>query len=246
MTILASNLTARTESPAGVTTPPHRVEVPLSENGNAAAARKGRPRSSTADDAILSATRALLADRGWASLTIGDVAVRAGVAKTTLYRRWASKQELVMAAVADMLDSLELPDDGDLRSDMESVVRQFAALLTRPEMQTALMGLVADSTRDPELRRRVREAIVDPQKRLVVEGRARARARGETTAADAIDVDLVFDVISGTVVQHMLVSAEPAGEEWVSRFVAFVTAGLVGLGPDWGSEPAAPRSAAEA
>lgn len=200
----------------------------MSENGTGAASRKGRPRSSAADDAILDATRALLADRGWAALTIGDVAVRAGVAKTTLYRRWASKQELVLAAVADMLDTLHLPDCGDLAADLESVVRQFAALLARPEMQTALMGLVADSTRDPDLRLRVREVIVDPQKRLVVEGRAQARARGETTAANAIDVDLVFDIIAGTVVQHMLVSAEPAADAWVKKFVAFVGAGLMG------------------
>ncbi|MGW0657474.1 TetR/AcrR family transcriptional regulator [Streptodolium elevatio] len=180
---------------------------------------------------MLGATRALLAERGWATLTVGDVAVRAGVAKTTLYRRWASKNELVTAAVADMLGTLELPEDGDLRSDLDSVVRQFAQLLARPEMSSALMGLIADSTRDPELRRRVREAIVEPQKRLVVEGRARARARGEVGVADAIDVDLVFDVIAGTVVHHMLVSAEPAAEEWVGRFVAFVTAGLVGCAP---------------
>lgn len=158
--------------------------------------------------------------------------MRAGVAKTTLYRRWASKHELVMAAVADMLDTLTLPADGDLASDLDSVVRQFAVLLARPELQTALMGLIADSTRDAELRRRVREAIVEPQKRLVLEGRARARARGETAAADAIDVDLVFDVIAGTVVNRMLVSAEPASEEWVGRFVAFVTAGLIGIGAD--------------
>lgn len=153
------------------------------------------------------------------------------MAKTTLYRRWASKHELVTAAVADMLGTLELPADGDLRSDLDSVVRQFAQLLARPEMSSALMGLIADSTRDPELRRRVREAIVEPQKRLVVEGRARARARGEVGVADAIDVDLVFDVIAGTVVHHMLVSAEPAAEEWVGRFVAFVTAGLVADAP---------------
>lgn len=190
--------------------------------------RKGRPRSSTADDAILDATRALLAERGWNTLTVGDVAVRAGVAKTTLYRRWASKHELVMAAVAEMLGTLELPEDGDLASDLDSVVRQFADMLARPEMSSALMGLIADSTRDPELRRRVREAIVEPQKRLVVEGRARAYERGEIGTDDAIDVDLVFDVIAGTVVHHMLVSAEPAAEEWVGRFVAFVTAGLVG------------------
>jgi AcrR family transcriptional regulator len=187
---------------------------------------QGRPRSVRADDAILAATRGLLAERGWADLTMGDVATRANVAKTTLYRRWPSKQELAMAAVADMLGELELPAEGDLRSGIESVVRQFTDLLTRPEMQTALMGLVADSTRDPALRRRVRETIVDPQKRLVVRGRERALERGEIKVPAQIDVDLVFDVIAGTVVQHMLISDGPAAEEWIGQFVRFVSTGL--------------------
>ncbi|WP_406282588.1 TetR/AcrR family transcriptional regulator [Embleya sp. NBC_00896] len=189
---------------------------------------KGRPRSTTADDAILAAARSLLADGGWAGLTMGDVATRAGVAKTTLYRRWNSKHELAIAAVAEMLGTLHLPDRGtDLRADIEDVVRRFAALLGRPEMRTALMGLVADSTSDPALRQRIREEVVDPQKRLVVEGRARAKSRGEISAPGDIDVDLVFDVISGTVVQHILVSAEPATDAWVQRFTTFVVAGLL-------------------
>ncbi|MFI6985834.1 TetR/AcrR family transcriptional regulator [Embleya sp. NPDC050154] len=195
--------------------------------------RKGRPRSATADDAILDAARALLADGGWAGLTMGDVAARAGVAKTTLYRRWHSKHDLAIAAVAEMLDTLDLPDQGpDLRADIEDVVRRFAALLGRPEMRTALMGLVADSTSDPALRRRIREEVVDPQKRLVVEGRARAKARGEISAPGDIDVDLIFDVIAGTVVQHVLVSAEPASDAWVQRFTTFVVTGLLTTSPE--------------
>ncbi|MGC0421688.1 TetR/AcrR family transcriptional regulator [Embleya sp. AB8] len=190
--------------------------------------RKGRPRSTTADDAILAAARALLADGGWAGLTMGDVAARAGVAKTTLYRRWNSKHELAIAAVAEMLDTLHLPDEGlTLRADIEDVVRRFAALLARPEMRTALMGLVADSTSDPALRTRIREEVVNPQKRLVLEGRARAKSRGEITTQDDLDVDLIFDVIAGTVVHHILVSAEPASDRWVQRFTTFVVSGLV-------------------
>ncbi|MEU0937745.1 TetR/AcrR family transcriptional regulator, partial [Embleya sp. NPDC059267] len=190
--------------------------------------RKGRPRSATADDAILDAARSLLADGGWAGLTMGDVAARAGVAKTTLYRRWHSKHDLAIAAVAEMLGTLRLSDRGpDLRADIEDVVRRFAALLGRPEMRTALMGLVADSTSDPALRRRIREEVVDPQKRLVVEGRARAHARGEITTPAALDVDLIFDIIAGTVVHHILLTAEPATDTWVQHFTTFVVTGLL-------------------
>ncbi|MEU2115868.1 TetR/AcrR family transcriptional regulator [Streptomyces sp. NPDC016459] len=193
--------------------------------------RTGRPRSPEADTAILEATRAALVELGWAKLTMGDVAGRAKVAKTTLYRRWANKNELVVDAVAVLFDELELPDLGSLRADIGHVVLQFAALLERPETKTALMAVVAESTRDEPLRERIRASIVDRQKRLVLEGRMRAQRRGELPAdrdpavVDALD-DLIFDVIAGAVVHRALVSAEPVDEEWVVRLSALLVGGL--------------------
>lgn len=139
----------------------------------------GRPRSAAADAAILAATREALVELGWSKLTLGDVAARAGVAKTTLYRRWAGKNELVVDAVAELFDELELPDRGTLAADIEGVVLQFARILDRPEAKSGLMAVIAESTRDEVLRERIRESIVERQKRLVLEGRARAEQRGE-------------------------------------------------------------------
>ncbi len=143
------------------------------------ASRTGRPRSAAADTAILAATRQALVDLGWSKLTLSDVAVRAGVAKTTLYRRWAGKNELVVDAVAELFDELTLPDRGSLAADIEGVVLQFAAILARPEARSGLMAVVAEATRDEALRERIRASIVDRQKRLVIAGRARAQERGE-------------------------------------------------------------------
>lgn len=162
--------------------------------------RTGRPRSAAADEAILEATRASLVDLGWSKLTMGDVATRAGVAKTTLYRRWAGKNELVVDAVAVLFDELELPDLGSLSADVQAVVLQFAALLERPEARTALMAVVAVSTRDEALRTRIRDSIVYRQKRLVLQGRQRAQERGELPVEQdekraATTADLIFDVI---------------------------------------------------
>lgn len=143
------------------------------------ASRTGRPRSAAADTAILAATREALVELGWSKLTLSDVATRAGVAKTTLYRRWAGKNELVVDAVAELFDELELPDLGSLAADIEGVVLQFAAILARPEARSGLMAVVAESTRDDALRERIRASIVDRQMRLVLQGRARAQHRGE-------------------------------------------------------------------
>ncbi len=191
----------------------------------------GRPRSAAADAAILAATRAALVDLGWSKLTLGDVAARAGVAKTTLYRRWSGKNELVVDAVAELFDELRLPDRGSLAADVEGVVWQFAEILARPEARSGLMAVVAESTRDEALRERIRASIVERQKRLVVEGKARARARGElppqTDPAEAgRTADLVFDVVAGAVVHRTLVSGEPADETWIRGFTRLLIRGL--------------------
>lgn len=197
------------------------------------AGRTGRPRSAAADAAILAATRDALVELGWSKLTMGDVSARAGVAKTTLYRRWSGKNELVVDAVAELFDSLELPDRGSLEADIEYVVLRFAELLRRPEARTALMAVVAESTRDEALRDRIRSAIVDRQKRLVVLGRERAQARGELPYEEDESLaghttDLIFDVIAGTVVHRALVSSEPVDELWVASFTALLMHGLQG------------------
>ncbi|WP_455354184.1 TetR/AcrR family transcriptional regulator [Streptomyces sp. SYSU K217416] len=191
----------------------------------------GRPRSAEADAAILRATRDALVELGWSKLTMSDVSARAGVAKTTLYRRWAGKNELVVDAVAVLFDELVLPDRGTLEADIEGVVLQFAALLERPETKSSLMAVVAESTRDDALRARIRSAIVDRQKRLVLQGRARAQARGELPyeedpVAAARSADLIFDVIAGAVVHRALVSAEPVDTDWARTFTALLVAGL--------------------
>jgi AcrR family transcriptional regulator len=195
------------------------------------ASRTGRPRSATADAAILAATRDALVELGWSKLTLGDVATRAGVAKTTLYRRWPGKNELVVDAVAALFDELELPDRGSLAADIEGVVLQFAAILVRPETKSGLMAVVAESTHDDALRERIRASIVDRQKRLVLEGRTRAQQRGELPPeTDPVEaartVDLIFDMVAGAVVHRTLVSAEPVDADWAGAFTRVLVLGL--------------------
>jgi AcrR family transcriptional regulator len=208
------------------------------------AGRTGRPRNAETDRAILKATRTALVELGWGKLTMGDVAARAGVAKTTLYRRWANKNELVVDAVAVLFDELELADLGSLQADVEGVVLRFASLLERPETKTALMAVVAEATRDAALRDRIGSAIVDRQKRLVVLGRERAQARGEMPpdpsgpegeAAVARSVDLIFDVIAGAVVHRALVSGAPVDAQWAVEFSTLLIGGLAGAEPPLGT-----------
>ncbi|MGX1117895.1 hypothetical protein RKD37_003258 [Streptomyces ambofaciens] len=136
-----------------------------------------------------------------------------------------------MDAVAELFDELELPDRGSLAADIEGVVLQFATILARPEARSGLMAVVAESTRDDALRERIRTSIVERQKRLVLEGRARAQARGELppepdAAEAARTADLIFDMVAGAVVHRTLVSAQTANEEWVRGLTQVLLWGL--------------------
>jgi hypothetical protein len=93
------------------------------------------------------------------------------------------------------------------------------------------MAVVAESTRDQALRDRIRDSIVNRQKRLVLQGRERAQERGELPAEPdevvaARTADLIFDVIAGAVVHRALVSAEPVDADWAQRFTLLLLSGL--------------------
>ena len=192
-----------------------------------ALSRRGRPRNADADTAILAATRELLAERGWADLTIAEVAARAGVAKTTLYRRWPGKADLVVDAMAALFSELEIEDRGSMLADALGTVRQYVALLQLPETQAALLALAAEADRDDSLRVKVRQQVIDPQRRLVHEGWERACARGEVDGET--DIDLIFDMICGTLVNRILIRGEPVTDLYLTRLVSVLLAGLAQL-----------------
>jgi AcrR family transcriptional regulator len=198
----------------------------VTEPGDSPGRAAGRPRSAGADGAILAAARQLLAERGWEGTTLGEVAARAGVAKTTLYRRWPGKAELVVDAMAQVFDTLCPVDAGSVRADAEAVIRDLIALLSRPETQSAFLALAAHAARDPQLRAAVREKIVDRQRHLVRSGVLRAAARGE--AGRIADPDLFFDVIAGTMAHRLLIAGEPVDDEYLSRFLDLLIPGPPG------------------
>jgi AcrR family transcriptional regulator len=88
--------------------------------------RLGRPRDPSRDEAICEATLALFAEEGYAGVSIEGVAARAGVGKATIYRRFSSKEQLVVEAMrvgCHLTD--HLPDTGDLRADLTSMLQKL-------------------------------------------------------------------------------------------------------------------------
>jgi AcrR family transcriptional regulator len=123
-------------------------------------ARAGRPRDPAVDTAILDATAELFVAEGYAGVSIEGVAARAGVGKATIYRRYADKAQLVVAAVrcGAQIDD-ELPDTGDVRADLRAMVAALDGRL-RGDGGQLLVTFAAERARHPDLAEEFGRAVV--------------------------------------------------------------------------------------
>jgi AcrR family transcriptional regulator len=180
---------------------------------------------SKTDAAILEATRELLIEQGVQGLTVEGVAARAGVAKTTIYRRYRSKHELALAVLFDMVQqAVAVEDVGDTRAELITLVNGSVRVLESTLMGRVMRGLVSDFATDPELGKAFREQIVSARiaevRRLVDRG----IERGDL-APDA-DYELVHELLFGPVYYRLLLSGAPLDAKLAERIVDAVLPGL--------------------
>jgi len=195
--------------------------------GPAGGAPRGRPRSAEADRAILAATADLLAERGLAAMSIEEVAARAGVGKTTIYRRWPSKGLLALDAfVISFRAEQPLPDTGSLRGDLLSALHAWVRATTQTAMGPMLTGLIAEAQNDPELRGAWRDRVLEPlrtQHRIMLD---RAISRGEIPAS--VDRDVVLDLFFGAAEHRLLLGHLPMTGDFIADVVDTILGGIMG------------------
>ncbi|QKW05341.1 TetR/AcrR family transcriptional regulator [Streptomyces sp. NA04227] len=138
----------------------------------------GRPRDTRVDEAIAAAVRELLAEVGYARLTTDQVATRAGVGKAAIYRRHATKQEMIFDVLLPDQFLAVVPDHGSLRADLTAVLAEIAESMAGPPPGT-VPGLLADVHADPALLQRFDAKYLHAQRRTLTEILDRADARGE-------------------------------------------------------------------
>jgi AcrR family transcriptional regulator len=156
----------------------------------------GRPRDTQIDVAVLEAALATLDDSGYVRLTIEEVARRAGTTKPAVYRRWPSRQRLVLAALGQRLGEARAPDTGCTLCDLDECLKLFVGAFRR--MPPDVIGpLFADCAGDRDLREAFMTALFDPPRAAVKETLDRAHARGDLRQ-DA-DRDLILDLIGSLV-----------------------------------------------
>ena len=159
-------------------------------------------RKERSKQAILDATRELLAENGVDALSIEAVAERAGVAKTTIYRQWRNKWELALDAVMiDLLPAFATPVDvGDTRKEL---LKNLSSVPSGPSMQ----GLVSKVATDPELARVYRTKAVEPRREVLRPVIERGIARGDLRSDT--DVRIVHELLVGPIFCRLLLSGPP-------------------------------------
>jgi AcrR family transcriptional regulator len=199
-----------------------------------APAKLGRKRDHSRDADILQAAIDVLAETGYDGMTIEMVATRAKAGKATVYRRWASKSDLVIDAVACMKaapgpgSTAELPDTGTLRGDLVAMIRPHSIQDNEKKLKVmaGIVSLLADS---PELAAAVNTAIVQP--RVDVNRRLLQRAidRGEIPADIAID-DLAL-ISPSMVAYRTIIMKQPVDREFLLALIDGVVLPACGLRP---------------
>lgn len=183
------------------------------------ASRRGRPRDPGVDEAVLSAAVELLADAGFARLTMEQVAARAGVGKASVYLRWPNKVALVAEAIQHRSGVVpDVPNTGSLPQDMRTFMRTL--MRTFGAASRAMAAVVGEVNNHPELRQSWRQGLTAALTDCVREIVERAVTRGELPATTDVELLSMLPVtlLQNWRLEHGQSPDEAAVERIVNQF----------------------------
>ncbi len=177
--------------------------------------RAGRPRDESVSEAISEAVLGLLAEVGIRGMSVDAVAARAGVSKASIYRRWSSKEDLVIDVIGGLVSRVEVSSTGEIRADLLLVLGRFGAFLSELKAGLIFPRLVGEVHCGSDLGRHYAESVILPRRALLAGLIADARERGELRRD--LDVEIAVDMLTGPVILRNLMgafrAADPAADE---------------------------------
>lgn len=188
----------------------------------------GRPRSAQADEAIVDAALELLVEEGFDRLSMDGLAAKAGVSKATIYRRWPSKEALVIEAVARRTDPFaDASTEGSARDRLVALLQAVVAT-SRTTLGRLLPCMVGATVSNPTLAQHYREHILDPRRTRIGEILRSGVESGELRPD--IDVGLAIDQVVGPLLYRVVFAGDddPVTDE---QCAAYVDSLLTGLAP---------------
>jgi TetR/AcrR family transcriptional regulator of autoinduction and epiphytic fitness len=164
------------------------------------------PRIERTRRVVLNATIALLAESGYAGATVESVAARSGVAKSTIYRHWPSRMELINDAFHELKPPAPSLTEGDVRDRVVTLLEHLARSMSSSTWSSCLPALIDNAERDPECRELLtrmshggRQRLVD----LLVDG----VTKGELPAD--VDTEILADALGGPIFMRRLMGDDP-------------------------------------
>jgi AcrR family transcriptional regulator len=196
--------------------------------------KPGRPRSAQAHKAIIDATLELLAEEGFQGLSIEAVAARAGVGKTTIYRRWSSKEELVMEAIRQVQIDVPVMDTGNFRNDLAALLKTaYQGFMAHPYpfLGKLVLKFIGEYQTNPEIFQGALTQLIFPRFQrfihMVEQAQAREEIRGD------IDPELVMDLVVGSFYFHGIVmrsnlmpTSSTSLVDWIEQVIDAIMQGI--------------------
>lgn len=174
------------------------------------------PRVERSRRVILSAALEVLGEMGYGGLTIEGVAARAGVGKSTVYRHWCGKVELVEDAIRSLKTGVAWPTTGPVRERVVDAVRQIARAMEDSTWSTCLPAIIEAARRDPEVMA-IHQRLAAERRELLVDLLADGVRSGEVSA-DA-DLGVLADCLVGPILLRRLILQEPFDDAAIAQLV---------------------------
>ena len=186
---------------------------------------RGRPRDPSRDQAIIDAAIDVLVRDGYDRLSMEGVAAAAGVGKATVYRRWGSKAELVIDAMASLKPAIDTIDTGSLDGDIELMIVASCSPRSQRSLQV-MVSICSALPREPDLLEAFKTRFTEPRIALITEMLVRARGRGELGAD--VDVAMAASLVPSLMLQRALMTGQPAGRVYAEQVVGSVLLPVLG------------------
>ena len=171
----------------------------------------GRPRSAQSHQAMLQATLELLAEVGFDAMSIDAIASRARIGKTTIYRRYSCKEELVADAIESIREEVLIPDTGNLWGDINALIENAAQITLSPLGRQTVAMIISSTSSNPQFAQIYWTKYLLPRRQTFAVVLERAKARQEVQVD--LDPGLVFDVMSGIMLYALIF--QPTSESWM-------------------------------
>jgi len=166
--------------------------------------------------AVIGATSQLLIERGFGGATVDEISRRSGIAKTTIYRHWPTRIDLLRDACSTLSTPLETPNTGSFKADVTALIRNLADVLRSAKWTSVLPSIIDAAERDPDIAAmysKLQQGYSEPLETII----QRASRKGELP--DDTDAAVLIAALTGPLFYRRWFSREPLTDEFVKQIV---------------------------